>query len=81
MSKALYKQSLSASKPHSWQFVFPPTIVLPRLDTGRRQILLGHTKIESTVRYLGIEVVNVLEMLNRPRSDYQSDLKRSLSRR
>jgi hypothetical protein len=26
------------------------------------QILLGHTKIESTVRYLGIEVEDALEM-------------------
>lgn len=26
------------------------------------QILLGHTKLESTVRYLGIEVGDALEM-------------------
>jgi site-specific recombinase XerC len=26
------------------------------------QLLLGHTKLESTVRYLGIEVNNALEM-------------------
>ena len=26
------------------------------------QLLLGHTKLESTVRYLGIEVENALEM-------------------
>ena len=26
------------------------------------QILLGHTKLESTVRYLGIEVEDALEM-------------------
>jgi site-specific recombinase XerC len=26
------------------------------------QLLLGHTKIESTVRYLGIEVDNALEI-------------------
>ena len=26
------------------------------------QILLGHTKMESTIRYLGIEVEDVLEM-------------------
>ena len=26
------------------------------------QLLLGHTKIESTVRYLGIEVDDALEM-------------------
>jgi hypothetical protein len=27
-----------------------------------RQLLLGHTKLESTVRYLGIEVDDALEM-------------------
>ncbi|MCP4258596.1 MAG: integrase, partial [Planctomycetes bacterium] len=26
------------------------------------QILLGHTKMESTIRYLGIEVEDALEM-------------------
>ncbi len=26
------------------------------------QLLLGHTRIESTVRYLGVEVVDALEM-------------------
>ena len=26
------------------------------------QLLLGHTKLESTVRYLGLEVDNALEM-------------------
>lgn len=25
------------------------------------QILLGHTKIENTVRYLGVDIVNALE--------------------
>jgi hypothetical protein len=31
--------------------------------TGRAvQLLLGHTKLESTVRYLGIEVNDALEM-------------------
>ena len=29
------------------------------------QLLLGHTKIESTVRYLGIEVDDALEMAER----------------
>ena len=29
------------------------------------QLLLGHTKIESTVRYLGIEVDDALEMADR----------------
>jgi hypothetical protein len=29
-------------------------------QAGRRQLLLGHSKIESTVRYLGIEVDDAL---------------------
>jgi len=29
------------------------------------QILLGHTKLESTVRYLGIEVDDALELAER----------------
>lgn len=29
------------------------------------QLLLGHTKLESTVRYLGIEVDDALEMAER----------------
>ena len=29
------------------------------------QLLLGHTKLESTVRYLGIEVEDALEMAER----------------
>ena len=29
------------------------------------QLLLGHTKLESTVRYLGIEVYDALEWQNR----------------
>jgi len=29
------------------------------------QILLGHTKIESTVRYLGVEVDDALELVER----------------
>jgi site-specific recombinase XerC len=33
------------------------------------QLLLGHTKIESTVRYLGIEVDDALEMRNKLMSE------------
>ncbi|RMH12913.1 MAG: integrase, partial [Gammaproteobacteria bacterium] len=29
------------------------------------QLLLGHTKLESTVRYLGVEVDDALEMAER----------------
>jgi site-specific recombinase XerC len=31
------------------------------------QLLLGHTKVESTVRYLGIEVDDALAMVGRAR--------------
>lgn len=31
-------------------------------NLGAVQLLLGHTKLESTVRYLGIEVDDALEM-------------------
>jgi integrase len=34
------------------------------------QLLLGHTKVESTVRYLGIEVDDALEWPSRRRSEY-----------
>jgi site-specific recombinase XerC len=36
------------------------------------QLLLGHTKLASTVRYLGIEVDDALEMANRPRLSAKS---------
>ena len=37
---------------------------LPRqsLEAWIEQLLLGHTKLESTVRYLGIEVDDALEL-------------------
>jgi hypothetical protein len=33
-----------------------------RLDEWVRAVLLGHTKLESTVRYLGIEVDDALSI-------------------
>ena len=40
-----------------------PTLIYRRTKNLRAvQLLLGHTKIESTVRYLGIEVDDALEM-------------------
>jgi site-specific recombinase XerC len=35
------------------------------------QLLLGHTKLESTVRYLGIEVDDALAISNRSKSNFQ----------
>lgn len=40
-----------------------PTLIYRRTENLRAvQLLLGHTKIESTVRYLGIEVDDALEL-------------------
>ena len=40
-----------------------PTLIYRRTKNLRAvQLLLGHTKLESTVRYLGIEVGDALEM-------------------
>ena len=40
-----------------------PTLIYRRTKSLRAvQLLLGHTKLESTVRYLGIEVDDALEM-------------------
>lgn len=40
-----------------------PTMIYRRTKNLRAvQLLLGHTKLESTVRYLGIEVDDALEM-------------------
>ncbi len=43
-----------------------PTLIYRRTKNLRAvQLLLGHTKLESTVRYLGIEVDDALEMAER----------------
>lgn len=40
-----------------------PTLIYQRTKNLRAvQILLGHTKLESTIRYLGVEVENALEI-------------------
>jgi len=40
-----------------------PTLIYKRTKNLRAvQLLLGHTKLESTVRYLGIEVDDALEI-------------------
>jgi hypothetical protein len=44
------------------------------------QLLLGHTKIESTVRYLGVEVNDALEIANRPTSDEERQSGHALPR-
>jgi len=45
-----------------------PTLIYPRTKNLRAvQLLLGHTKLDSTVRYLGIEVDDALESPSRLR--------------
>ena len=46
-----------------WMRRTKPTLIYRRTKNLRAvQLLLGHTKLESTVRYLGIEVDDALEM-------------------
>lgn len=46
-----------------------PTLIYRRTGNLRTvQLLFGHTKLESTVRYLGVEVDNALEI------SHQTDL-------
>jgi hypothetical protein len=50
-----------------WNGRFPFNPIISLLDVDRRhnravQILLGHTKIESTVRYLGVDVEDALAL-------------------
>jgi hypothetical protein len=40
----------------------PPLIYRPTKNLRAVQLLLGHTKLESTVRYLDIEVEDALEL-------------------
>lgn len=41
------------------------------------QILLGHTKIENTVRYLGVDVEDALLLAERTESDIGAVIRRS----
>jgi len=48
--------------PNHWQRT-KATLIYKRTDNLRAvQLLLGHTKIDSTVRYFGIEVDDALEI-------------------
>jgi len=47
---------------HSMRRTKPTLIYRPTKNLRAVQLLLGHTKLESTVRYLGIEVDDALEI-------------------
>jgi integrase len=52
----------AAHGPHSMRRTKASLIDRRAKNLGAVQLLLGHTKLESTVRYLGIEVDDALEM-------------------
>lgn len=51
---------------HSMRRIKAPLIYRRTKNLRAVQLLLGHTKLESTVRYLGIEVEDALEMAEQP---------------
>ncbi|WP_322786129.1 site-specific integrase [Marinobacterium jannaschii] len=53
---------VSAYGIHSMRRAKPPLIYKRTKNLRAVQLLLGHTKLESTVRYLGIDVDDALEM-------------------
>ena len=58
---------VSAYGTHSMRRTKPSLIYRRTKNLRAVQLLLGHTKLESTVRYLGVEVDAPLRWLNRPR--------------
>ena len=59
--------------PHSMRRT-KATLIYRRTKNLRAvQLLLGHSKLESTVRYLGIEVDDALEIPSRQRSEQSED--------
>ena len=53
---------LAAYVTHSIRRTKPSVIYRRTKNLRAVQLLLGHTKLESTVRYLGIEVEDALEL-------------------
>ena len=50
--------------PHALRHSYATRLIENGVDTRVVQILLGHTKLESTARYLGIEVNDALDLAN-----------------
>ena len=63
---------------HSLRRTKAPLIYRRTCNLRSVQLLLGHTKIESTVRYLGIEVDDALEMRNKLMSEIPGQSGRAL---
>ena len=53
---------LTRQIPHSFVAAHEGVLIYRRTGNLRVQLLLGHSKIESTVRYLGIEVEDALSI-------------------
>ena len=62
VSGATFVKMLRTTTTHSMRRTKATLIYRRTRNLRAVQLLLGHTKLESTVRYLGIEVNDALEM-------------------
>ena len=63
----------------AWQQKGTKASLIYRRTKNAVQLLLGHTKLESTVRYLGIEVDDVLELPEQPGGVTSTPFKRRIA--